>query len=89
MRELEQAWRTLDGGAWNAGAFHEFYRGIHALAGSAAMYGNGELSTRARDLEAVLRRLGDGGKPPDRPTAEQIAGGLTEMNRAAGGPRQA
>jgi chemotaxis protein histidine kinase CheA len=89
MKELDQAWRTLDGGAWNAGAFHEFYRGIHALAGSAAMYGNGDLSTRARDLEAVLRRLGDGGNPPDRPTAELIAGGLRDMNRAAGGSPQA
>jgi chemotaxis protein histidine kinase CheA len=89
MRELDKVWQQLDGGQWTAESFQEFHRGIHALSGSAAMYGNGALSDCARVLEAVLKRLGDGEKPPDRRTAELIAGGLKEMRRAAKRPRKA
>lgn len=89
MRELDKAWQSLAGGSWVAESFHEFHRGIHAIAGSAAMYGNPRLSDCARVLEAVLKRLGDGTKPPDRRTAELIAGGLKEMRRAARRPKKA
>ena len=86
MRDLDAKWRKLAGEGWSGAAFQEFHRSVHGLAGSAGMFGHRDVSDRARELEVVLRKLGDGSTPPDGPTAGQIGAGLDEMNRAARRP---
>lgn len=81
LRELEEAWKRLDGGSWNSEAFQEFHRGVHTLAGSGALFGYPGVSTSARSLDNLLRSLGAGS--PDPETARLVAAGLAAIKEAA------
>jgi chemotaxis protein histidine kinase CheA len=83
LREIGDAWTRLERGAWDASAFQEFHRAVHALAGSGGMFGLEALSLRARSLDRVLKTLGDGKAPPTPETSRQIADGLAELQEAA------
>jgi len=81
LRELEETWKRLAGGGWSAEAFQEFHRGVHALAGSGALFGYPGVSTSARALDLQLMPLGSG--PPDPETARRVAAGLAAIKEAA------
>jgi len=82
IRELEKAWAKLDSEAWNFADFAEFHRGIHALAGSGAMFGCDVLSQRARLLDTLLKALASDGEPPSKGTKRLIRDGLRSMKEA-------
>ncbi len=83
IRELKKAWKKIEGEAWNAEAFQEFHRGIHALAGSGAMFGCEALSQRARLLDNLLKSLAAGKDPLSPRTKKLIRDGLASMKEAA------
>lgn len=83
IRELQKAWKKLDGEAWNPESFQEFHRGIHALAGSGAMFGCDALSQRAKLLDNLLKTLASGAEPPSKRTRRLIRDGLASMKQAA------
>src|SRR5688572_1165641 len=76
LRDLDAAWARLKRGPWVASSFQEFHRGVHALAGSGAMFRCDRLSARARSLDQILKPLSSGAKPPDAATAGLISDGL-------------
>ena len=82
IRELEKAWAQLDREAWNFENFGEFHRGIHALAGSGAMFGCDALSQRAKLLDHLLKALASDGEPPSKLTKRLIRDGLRSMKEA-------
>ena len=82
LESLEAAWKRLQRGPWVAAAFQEFHRGVHALAGSGAMFRCDRLSARARSLDQVLKPFGSGETPPDAKTAGLISDGLAAMKEA-------
>lgn len=79
---LDADWKRLQRGPWVAAAFQEFHRGVHALAGTGAMFRCDRLSTRARSLDQILKPLGTGETPPDAKTAGLISDGLAAMKEA-------
>ena len=85
LSEVDAAWRALAAGPWSPQKFQEFHRKVHALAGSAGMFGFPAVSEKARILDLELKRL-DAAAPPDRETAGRIAGGVSAMAQAGGTP---
>ena len=83
IREIEEAWKRLEGGAWNPGDFQQFHRSVHGLAGSGAMFGFPGLTTSARSLDLVLKALGAGPEPPDPEVRGRISVGLAAIKEAA------
>ena len=83
IRELQKAWKKLETEPWDPEAFQEFHRGIHALAGSGAMFGCEALSQRARLLDNLLKPLTVGPEPPSPRTKKLIKDGLASMKEAA------
>src|SRR5688572_27434699 len=83
IRELQKAWKKLDSEAWDAAAFQEFHRGIHALGGSGAMFGCEAMAQRARLLDNLLKSLASDGEPPSKGTKRLIRDGLASMKEAA------
>ncbi|HKS17069.1 MAG TPA: Hpt domain-containing protein [Planctomycetota bacterium] len=83
LKEIEDTWTRLAGGAWNSGDFLAFHRAVHALAGSGAMFGFPELSTRARSLDLLLKPMGEGRETPDPEMVRRIADGWTAIKEAA------
>jgi HPt (histidine-containing phosphotransfer) domain-containing protein len=82
IRELKKAWKKIEE-EWNAESFQEFHRGIHALAGSGAMFGCEALSQRARLLDNLLKPLSAGNEPLSPRTKGLIQDGLAAMKEAA------
>jgi diguanylate cyclase (GGDEF)-like protein len=58
---------------WQPELLHDFHREIHSLCGSAAIYGYGELSQAARELETFLKTL-------DEAQASQTPNIVTEIS---------
>jgi HPt (histidine-containing phosphotransfer) domain-containing protein len=57
---------TLYAGGWEKGHVQELYELIHKLAGSAAIYGFGEIARAAGDLESWALQALDGSLPESR-----------------------
>ena len=71
ISDILKHWHELND-KWNEDSLHDFHREIHSLCGSAAIYGYGELSKAARELEICLREL-------DESNAEQTPQTVTEI----------
>jgi diguanylate cyclase (GGDEF)-like protein len=79
IRQIEELWHSLQGNAWEGKTAADMLRMTHMLAGSAASFGYGSLSSVARSLEAVLKDIVEKGDVPDESVRTSIAASLGKM----------
>jgi diguanylate cyclase (GGDEF)-like protein len=64
---------------WQPDALHDFHREIHSLCGSAAIYGYGDLSHAARELETFLKSLDESNANQTPAIVSEISSLLSEI----------
>lgn len=82
LREIEEAWRAVQGSAWSDEPLRLFHRLAHSLAGAGATFGFPAVTEASRDLEQRLKAVIQGSPPPEGSEVELL---LDRLSRSAAG----
>ncbi len=86
LAQIDELWGALVDQGWQAETFKTLHRTIHSMAGSAPVFGFGEMGQRARELEVLLKAVTVSGEPMTEMYYQQIPSLMDAVRVAAQQP---